>query len=339
MSATLTLVSTRPVQPIERLVIKLEALPPEVQVLTREIIAEALDNLTFIASQYIHYDDPLSRKLHQWCVKVITQFDDTEAVDKDYIEAIAKRIHQLSREILVNPMDQAPLLNPILVNDELPIWERKMWVDYQKSCDLPAQEGRIHEFARDVLEWRNELPIAELNPLVQFEHAIFLPLQKLLGESARPYIDDGFYALPEMAKKFCYPILKAQAVSRIDLQGLQKDMLKEASACRVLWESAKHHIAQMTAEIAERERQHTEMLKQCIINMETSYRNEANILKQHIDSLRDQLRETSSRLGASQSELASQAGQLRALRARMSELDAQNQSNRKKASRRGCIIS
>lgn len=339
MSATLTLVSTRINKPINHLVLKLEALPPQVQVLTREIIAEALDNLTFIASQYTHYDDPLSRKLHQWCVNVITEFDDSQVVDKEYIEDVALKIHELTHEILVNPMDKAPLLNPILVNDELPVWERRMWVDYQRVCEMPAQDGRIHEFARDMLQWRNELPIAELNPMVQFEHAIFLPLQKLMGDSARPYIDEGFYALPDLAKKFLYPILKAQAVSRDGLRGLQEEMLKEARACRALWEKAKQHIAQLTAEIAERERQHTEMLKQCITNMETSYRNEANILKQHMDSLRDQLRETATRLGLSQQELAQQASQLRSLRVEISRLDAQNQANLKKASRRGCIIS
>lgn len=67
MSATLTLVSTKPAKQIPPLVLHLQTLASPVQVLTREIIAEALDNLTFIASQYTHYDDPLSRKIHRWC--------------------------------------------------------------------------------------------------------------------------------------------------------------------------------------------------------------------------------------------------------------------------------
>lgn len=339
MSATLTLVSTKPAKQIPPLVLHLQKLAPPVQVLTREIIAEALDNLTFIASQYTHYDDPLSRKIHRWCLKTISQFDDAQAVDQKYIEVVAQKIHKLSHLILVNPIDKSRLMNPILVNDELPVWERRMWVDYQRACELPTQDGRIHEFARDMLAWVNELPIAEVNPTFHFEHAVFQPLQKLLGQTTRASLDEGFYALPDLVKNFFYPIYKAEALTNQGWIGLEKDIKKGTRTCRALWEDAKRHIAQMTAQIAERERQHTEMLKQSIINMETSYRNEANILKQHIDSLRDQLRETAARLGVSQQELARQATELRSLRATMSQLHVQNEANRKKARKKGCIIS
>lgn len=339
MSATLTLVSTRVNHPINHLTFNLAAFPPEVEVLTREIIETALDNLTFIAAQYNHYDDDLSRKLHIWCKQVIADFDENQKLDKEYIEDIALRIHELTHEILINPIDQARLLNPILVNDELPVWERRMWVDYRNVSELPAQDGRIHEFARDMLIWRNELPIAELNPLIEFEHAVFQPLQKLFGQCGRIYLNEDFYLLPQVERAIYYAGYKANAFFKKDLKGLQEVMQKEAMVCRTLWAKAKQHIAELTMEIEAKERQHTEMLKQSIQNMETSYRNEANILKQHIDSLRGQLAETAARLDICQQDLSHQASELRSLRSTMAQLAAQDAANRRKASRRGCIIS
>ena len=347
---TITLVSTKASKPIDPIKLHFPSLSSQSHTLLREIIALRMDELARIVTNNAHCNDPLSKRLFVWCTHALADFNNHLMMDQDVIEEVAARIHELTHEILINPIDKSPLKNPIMVNDDFPVWELRMWLDYQTVCNLPPQEGIEHPFAADLIAWRSEIPIAELNMNITISHAVFKPLQELMEKMGRVYCDEVFYSLPDLFRKNIYVIEKGKRIGIQDLKGLNKQMHEDSETCRKLWQDALRIIVELKVQNEERARQHAEQINQTIAGIEASYqqsltlmdnhyREEAQIMSRHIDALRGELHVKSAQLGSCQGELANQAGQLRALRIQFSELAAQNDYNRHKAGRRGCIIS
>lgn len=372
-TTTLTLVSLRESNPIEPLQFQLEELPPEGEILTREIIRVALCKLSGIASRYARlvdaqnkpiYDDLLSQKLLVWSKQVLLDFNNDQKIDKEYIEDVATRIHELTHEILVNPMDRATLVDPILVDNELPLWERRVWIGFQTDLELPPQEGRIHDFALDVIAWRNDLPIAELNPTIDFSDPSLRPLQKLVGRIERVKIDEDHYERPRIGRTITYSGMHLGAVGKQNMELAQIRAQDNVENIRKLWKAAEEHNARHTAEFAARAKQHTEMLDRTMANMQASYNqslsnmktayqedlnnmktryeNHARIMSQHINTLQAELQAEAARSAAHAQLAAQRAIQISSLSSSLSSVAAQDAANRQSLQRhrsRGCTIS
>ncbi len=363
---TITLVSTRPEKEIKSVKLHFDAQAPENEVLTKEVIEIALAQLSNIARLYakrMDYDDPLSRKLHIWCLEVIRDFDPNQTMDKEYIEDIAARIHELTHEILVNPLDSSPMRNPILVNDELPLWDMATWNGYQRSFGMPSQEDREHEFAADLIAWRNELPIAELNPTIELTQPGFQPLQELVGRLPKPTIEEVEDDIPLTSKQIMYVTMRAVALDNQREENTTEFLSGQVKAIRALWQDAQKQIVEMKDEIKKRELERTERINQSLASMqktynaslsnmhaayqkslttmENNYRIEAQAMSQHLNALQGQLNTAVARANANERQVALQTGELHALRGQFASLAASNAANSRAARKggRSCIIS
>ena len=305
--STLTLVLTRK-SSSETVQIRLDARP-------KNAISVAINQLAVIFSDHLRENDHLSRRLLLWSSQVITAFSESELVNE---EEVAKQIHQLAREILISPIDQAPFSEPVLVNGA--VWERRMWEDYQRVFNLPPQEIRVHEFALDMIAWLESLPVK---------------IEVLKGRVSFDYSE------PVENKVLLYEVLLQNAEMIQSLQGLQERMQRDAETCRRLWEEAKEKIAHETAEMERNARQHTEFVRQSILNIETSYRREVAQQAQQIVSLQTELRNNAARIAAIQNQAALHVGEINDLRARLVQLSHQNAVNSRAVhrKRRGCVIS
>ncbi len=151
---------------------------------------DALSNkLLDILKTYEGENDPLSLSLFSWAEDVCQLLIEEPA---NFRTLLARKINQLQREILINPISGSPLEMPVLQRGRL--WEEWMLLHnrelsrYSPYDGLPFDAHQIHAFALEMILWKKELLQSEdplLSRLSHEVHAIEEEIEPLTQEMMR----------------------------------------------------------------------------------------------------------------------------------------------------------
>jgi hypothetical protein len=325
----------------------LKKMPEKLQVLAREVLDLALDDLQQIADAYkdlLHLPLPyktdlLSNQLLDWCIDVI--FDDgySEMLDEQYINTLTKKIQKLTNEILVNPLDRAPLEEPLIVDQSL--WEKWMWEDFNQLSPMPNRVVMEHSFAAAIIRWRKSLPIAELKPSIDLKNTPFFPLQAKLPPNAKPFFDrEMFQNSNDEASKvlklfaYCQQASNALVVQKVDNLSMKTE--RATSVSRGIWEESRKKIAAHDKIAKLEAEKHRMNINNILDNIQNSHQAEVKVLGTLINSLHKQIQDTRKRLEASEQKCVLHEHQIRHLRqvianeqARVDQLQKKGKKSRK----------
>ncbi len=322
--ASVTCVEQQPVvQPepkVLRLLLKVK--DRKVQLLTREVLDVALDKLAMIAHFYRDWDDDLSRQLSDWVFEVIDLDGYSEEIDEEFVNVMEEKIKVLRTEILINSIDRAPLVNPILVDQS--IWENWMWNDFSAIIPQPGRVVKLHSFALRIIEWKNDLPFEELNPTLQLTDPVFVPLVAVLPNNTRPFLDQAIFEAnnspsSQLLKIMTYTNCMCQANIIAKEQRLRREIVAATEACRALWMKATESISLLKDVIQKDADLHCRKLKQVLEEIESTHEDEVQVLSGMITQQKARLDETRTRLKATEQRCALQEGEIRTLRGQVVE--------------------
>ncbi len=123
---------------------------------------EARDELIEILDRYETWNDPFSQRLFRWGVEILpAHLPDDYVPNEEEVAYGAQKIEELRKQILISPLDRAPLREPVLEREWL--WERWQLEDFQTLYHLspfdgmPFEEIRRHRFAEELLYWLQSL--------------------------------------------------------------------------------------------------------------------------------------------------------------------------------------
>ena len=131
-------------------------------------IESQIDRLTDILDQYQGYNDSLSKSLFRWGASVLQIAVKHCSGSREEMAKIAsERIHELTTELLVNPLDGRCLQDPILERDWT--WESKVHQDCRQLFKtISPLDGEVmnemqtpHFFARAMIVWAKVFTPAE----------------------------------------------------------------------------------------------------------------------------------------------------------------------------------
>jgi len=115
-----------------------------------------------ILDQHQSLTDALSLGISRWGSQVSSLILDRGSLsEEDFIQAIADKVEELRKRILINPLDRAPLQEPLLVNDE--VWEGWMLRHYRALSRYSPYDRRVlgaaspHIFAKEMIAWLEEV--------------------------------------------------------------------------------------------------------------------------------------------------------------------------------------
>jgi hypothetical protein len=124
----------------------------------------AAEELSRILGVYHECDDTLSQDLLLWGTGVLRTIVEHRDDSEDGIATLAQeRLGVLSREILINPIDQRPLEDPVIERGWT--WEHRMHAEYRNFFltspldDQPmSSEPSSHLFASEMIHWMHRVP-------------------------------------------------------------------------------------------------------------------------------------------------------------------------------------
>ncbi len=120
----------------------------------------AFDRLAEISINFEELNDETSVKLFAWTAKILKVDLPQEAEMEEFkawTESGREAINELALDILINPLDRAPLKEPMLGSDGW-VWEKWILDDYQtfsktSPFDGKALSAKVHQFAQEMLAW------------------------------------------------------------------------------------------------------------------------------------------------------------------------------------------
>ncbi len=123
------------------------------------VAQELQESLSTILEKYKDWKDPLSKKLFAWGVEVISlDLEGNEWSSQAQAKATSLA-DDLARKILVNPLDNSPLMKPLIDRGRW-IWDKWMLDDFRRLAPTAGSpftnqpfDVAPHHFAWDVIEW------------------------------------------------------------------------------------------------------------------------------------------------------------------------------------------
>lgn len=163
-------------------------IPPEESPLREFDYRSYIDHLVDILLKYEEWNDPLSVRLLKWGDRTYVSASEQEFVlNAETMIKAKKRINKLLKNVLINPLDTSPLLDPVLERHWT--WERVFLEDYQtltSKSDYDNEEMNPmvpHKFARKMIVWANTI-------IFEIDTPVSASTDVIPAESSNPsYID------------------------------------------------------------------------------------------------------------------------------------------------------
>ena len=277
VSSTITQVIDQPAE-TERVVhFTVSPNPPPSQAESNRYLP-LIGRLRAIVAQFHEMNDDLSKRLRELGEQVLDIVDNRRFTSLAHAEEIARsRIRRLARDILINPLDDSPLQEPVMDRDgrdDRDVWERRMRDDYialahQFQGDpalspldgLPmSAEAQIHLFADAMIQWMHEVSPEEFL-------ALALPNESHVEQKT-------FAQEPDQTRYATYCGLAQQAAIRKRFKKIQERMAGLALVSQ-----------QQAGERTERSQQQEQKTREAAEAHEAA-------LRQQIDALRHQYEES-----------------------------------------------
>lgn len=299
----------------------------ESQIRLKDACEQALDELTAILVDHESWDDPLSKRIFKWGAEVL-QFDLTD--ERGFTEAfrsnVQKKINHLTREILVNPLDKAPLQKPILVDSEW-VFEEWMYKDYIQFFDVspfsrkPIKNVISHIFAEKMVQWAETINVfildfdfpstsitvaQEQKDLMVVNGPIVLSQSALTGQAANSQ-------LVAQSKMITYTILAQNALLEKGLQLMRKEIEQSTQTVARFREQMQLMIRQEKALAEQQARAHEQALNQRINQIENTHGAVVNVLNSNIEAGFQQLKNTQKKLELIEQNCLSKEGEIQKL--------------------------
>ncbi len=228
-----------------------------------------LDDLAAIIYKYDSWKDRLSERLFTWGVKVLmVKLPMDRDLDSEQVAWVQKKVDKLKNVILVNPMDDAPLEEPVL--ERMWTWEQWMLEDYQRLQSYSPFDGKLmaaatsHDFAIDMLSWIKRLPqwvhVPSSSDLVEVDDTPFLNREDMLSAESKE---------ERQAKLFNYMLYARDEAlaAKID-EEMTQPLEKTAKAVSLVWGLAKEVIQKEVAVAEQRIETHQKQVDETLAQRE-----------------------------------------------------------------------
>lgn len=293
----------------------------------KDACEQVLDELTAILVDYESWDDPLSKRIFKWGAEVL-QFDLTDK--REFTEVfrsnVEKRINHLVREILVNPLDKAPLKKPLLVDAEW-VWEEWMYKDYVQFSAIspfngnPMKDVVSHVFAEKMIQWAEAInlfildfdfsstsitAVQEQKDLMIVNGPVVLSQSAMTGQAANSQV-------VAQSKWITYTILARNAQLEKQLQLMNKEIEHSTQTVEYFRKQMELMIQQEKALAVQHAQAHEQALNQRINQIENAHVAVIDTLNSSIEAGFQQLKNTQEKLELTEQNCRSKEEQIQNL--------------------------
>ncbi len=273
---------------------------------------QARDQLIDILDRYESWHDPFSERLFRWGVEILpSNLPEGHIPSEEEIAYGAQKVDELTREILISPLDRAPLREPVLERQWL--WERWQLEDFQTLFllspfdGMPFEEIQRHRFAEELLYWLQSLAenipssgeSSDSSELVEMSQSSQLDAS-LIQESN----DDQ----SKMLKMFTYMTLARNANLERSLREGIRNPIEDASLIQAKLLVETRRLVMLEKQVAAaKEAERKQWLDGELSTRDEIHTSERNILKNQLDDTSKRLTSTEERAGKAEATCINQS--------------------------------
>ncbi len=344
--ATLTRVVTSTDQPADTLGITLEAekLPEPQQEPSVVVNKLVMLRLELIVDTYLDWSDsdPLSRRLADWTFDVL----DIDPSDENFRTELEGQVDILANEILISPLDKAPLKIPMLVGRS--VLDQWLWEEILRTLPNlaarvssdPTIEVKVHNFGLEMILWMNDLPFnKKREPTLDLTNTIHGPVVALLPANTKPYLNPSLCSnanSPEsqLIKGIFYTELVNNALQTNRMQVLRSMMEAGTEALRELWQKTRETILLESEKSRIGAELHFQKIQASLEKIDQVRQLEVSVLKDEVTYYRGELSEARDRIQAVERKNILNEDQIRMLHDRFAQQLASSSQQQRKGRRR-----
>lgn len=268
--------------------------PTLVLSLNRLDIQVVLDQLTEVLWKYEKWGDNLSSRLHDWGLEILLVDPNRLNLNSPELQKkVEAKIIEIRKRILINPLNQQPLISPVVEQDTWE-WEESFIMAYKQENKFSPfsqqliQEYKPHFFAREMLVWLDSFfprfsstlpqPLGlEGRATIESENPLSLATLQQIG-SPGSVLDH----LIETSMVQSY-------TSRYTLWAFRRELNQQTRICRQKFQEAIALLEQRAEEARRRTEEHERKLNIKLNQVEQTHTEAVHILRTNIEAVKDDL--------------------------------------------------